>query len=117
MALYPLPSNNLQAPTPQIGTKESITGKTLRTLFEANYLGVRKISTSNREKFILVYKTITDAEYAILEEFFFNNLGTPVTFVHPISGIEYEVLFTKGTLDRQYSTYNLSSTEIELITI
>ena len=117
MADFPLPSNNPLAPEFRIGSDETSSYNIIKNTFEGNYLAVRKKSSRARKLFNLKYDTLTRAEFAILEAHFDAHVGTIFNFVHPISGVTYEVTYSDASLSQGYKSFNIVDSTIKLESI
>ena len=117
MADFPLPSNNPSAPEFRLGSDETSSYNVIKNTFEGNYLAVRKKTSRARALFNLKYDNITAAEFTILQEHFDAHVGTIFNFVHPVSGITYEVTYSDPTLSKTYKSFNIVDSTIKLESI
>jgi len=117
MVAFPLPINNPLAPEPRLGTGDKKSVNIIKNSFEANYLQVRRGSTRSRKAFELDYSTLTLAEFAILEAHFDSHVGTVFSFTHPVEGVEYQVTYATGELEKTYKSFGVVDTKISLESI
>ena len=108
MATYP------SAPAFRLDSKESVYRPIQKSSFEGNYLQVRPISSRARRKFLLNYPNITYAEYQVLEAFFIAHIGEIIDFIHPKTGITYQVTISSETLEMTYTSASFVNTSLEL---
>ena len=81
-----------------IGSQSSLYIPIVQTESEGNYLRVRRKTTRSRRIFTLDFKEISYTDYALIEAFFEANQGISFTWTHPVTSIEYDLVFMQDTL-------------------
>lgn len=109
MAIYPT-----EPKVRASGSSDKLNIPTIRTESENAYTKVRRKTTRTKSKFKLSYRSITEAEYTILQTFFNTNQGLAFTFVHPATTVSYNCIFSQDDLDKTYKDGVLVSTEISI---
>jgi len=83
---------------PDYGLSEELYFPIVRTEFDSNYIHVRKRTTRARRRWDLSWNNLTDNDYDLLETFFLANQGVAFTWTHPLSLINYTVVFSGNSL-------------------
>lgn len=117
MTPFPMPSNNPLAPEPRLGSSDKSDIPLIKSVFENNYMQVRRAATRKRKIFELEYSNLTLAEFSILEEHFNNNVGDFFTFIHPVELVSYNVTYSTGELEKSYVSFGVVNTKVILESI
>lgn len=87
---------------PMFPIKETTELPTAKSSKEGPYVQYRKKWTKSKKHFQLEWDemvSLLEADYQILEQFFYENQGVSFTWTHPVTSIVYTVVFDQDSLD------------------
>lgn len=98
--------SSIGLPLPVIPLEETSTKKTIKTETESGYLRTRSRSVRSFKTFNIKYVDLSNTNIQSLITFKDNNNGEAFIWQHPITLVNYNVVFNDDELKYSYGDYN-----------
>jgi len=89
----------------------------IRTEFEGGYVHSRPRCTRATRRWTLVWKAMTNSDFATLEAAFIADMGTTFSWTEPVTSTVYTVRYSEGSLKWQHVNLGVRAVSIGLETI